>query len=203
MNAGIGTENDAAASAGGAGSLNAKMRLLTTLLNTLAAGGIATGAVPRITDPVPGTAGHVVKELAITTSGSYAANDIVGGIVEITSANFASGRPVMLESLQINDADNQSAALQIYFFKETPAGGTYADSGAVTWHSSDSARKVGQISVATGDYLSIGNDCSANLSGLNQMLPVTATSLFMLMIATGTPNIANGALTLKVGLRHL
>lgn len=159
-------------------------------------------AVTSVTNPVPGTTGHVISEVAVTTDGAYAANDIVGGILTMTTVNFASTRPVLLRSLQINDKGNNSAALHIYFFKATPAGGTYTNNGAVTWDAADSARKVGQISVAAGDWISDGSQCSVNISGIDQLLALSGTSLFALIIATGTPTFANGDLTLKVGLEQ-
>lgn len=157
-------------------------------------------ALTTITNPVPTTSGSVVKEVAVTTDGAYAANDIVGGILTIATANFATTRPVLLKSLQVNDKGNNSAALHIYFFKETPSGGTYTNNGPVTWDAADSARIVGQVSIATGDWLSDGADCMVNIGGIDNLMPLTATSLFALIIAPGTPTFANGDLTLKIGL---
>lgn len=135
--------------------------------------------------------------VAVTTSGAYANGDVVGGIITLPTVNYASGRRVVLRSMQLNDRGNAKPPLNIYFFKVTPAGGTYTDNAALVWDAADSARKVGQTFVVAGDYISDASQASANI-GPDEKLAVTGTSLFMLMIVQAAKTINNGDLTLQL-----
>lgn len=146
--------------------------------------------MPANTAPYPNS-----QPIAVTTSGAYASGDVVGGIIELKTVNFASGRRVVLTSFQINDKGGAAPALTIYFFKSTPTGGTYTDNSPLVWGSGDSALKVGQLSILTANYLTDASQSSQNLGGLDLKMPVSATSLFMLIVAEGSPTIANGNLT--------
>lgn len=152
------------------------------LLNTPVIGGIGAAQ--------PGS-----QALSITTSGAYVAGDGVGGIISMTTVNFSTGRRVRLRSVQINDKGNAQAALDIYFFKATPAAGTYTDNSPLVWGAGDSANKVGQLKVQTGDWVSDGSQCSVNY-GLDMKMAVAATTLFMLIVLpTGSaPTFTNGNL---------
>lgn len=155
-------------------------------------GGGVVPALPSI--PVANS-----QAVAVTTSGaSYVAGDVVGGIISLTTVNLASGRRVSLKSLQVNDKGGVAPALHLYFFKATPSGGTYTDNAQLVWGSGDSANKVGQFNVATADYLTDISQSSANYSGLTMDLPVSATTLFVLIVSQGSYTITNGNLTLDL-----
>lgn len=146
----------------------------------------------------------VTKTVAVTTSGAgYVAGDVVGGIISLTTANYATTRNVILHALQVSFAANIAPALQIYFFNATPSGGTYTDNSALVWGAGDSAKKVGQISVLAADYLSANNQQSVNYSGLDMMMDIAATTLFVLVVAQGSYTIANGEMGLKFNLEQL
>lgn len=159
----------------------------------LLAAGVITG------DWTPGaTATTVSKVVAPTTNGAYAAGDVVGGIISIPAVNSLTGRRVTLKSLQINDKGNNSALLNIYFFKATPAAGTYTNNAALVWGGGDSANKVGQVSVLAADWLSDGSQCSVNFSAMGMDMQVAATTLFMIIVAVGAPTFAAGDLTMNM-----
>ncbi len=135
----------------------------------------------------------ISKSVAVTTSGAgYVTGRGVGGIISLASVNNVAGRRVTLNSVQINDKDNNSAILDVYFFKATPAAGTYTDNVALVWGTGDSANKVGQLSTVAADWLSDGSQCSANYSAIGQCLPVNATTLFVLIVAKGSYTFTNG-----------
>jgi hypothetical protein len=142
---------------------------------------------------------NLSKMIAVTTSGAYAAGDVIGGIVAIPFTP-RSGRRVTLRSVQINDKNGNSSPLNLYFFKDTPAAGTYTDNSALAWGAGDSANKVGQVKVAAGDYLVDASQSSVNLSSLNVKMPVLASTLYLLIVApTGsTPTYTNGNLVLDL-----
>lgn len=147
-----------------------------------------------VTNKTPYTAEVTVT---VDNGNAYAANDIVGGIIEITTVNLSTGRRVKLKSIQVNDRSNEAADLHLLFFKSTPSGGTYADNGAPTWHADDSAKKVGQVQVLTADYLVDGGVASANIGcGDGIRMKPAATSLFLVITTQDAPTWATGDLSL-------
>lgn len=162
-----------------------------------------SGSVTATITPTPangvGYAQPASKAVAVTTSGAYAEGDGVGGIISVTTVNYATGRRVTLRSIQINDKDGNSLPLDLYFFKATPAAGTYTDNAALAWGTGDSANKVGQLKVAAGDWVKDGGQSAVNF-GLTLKMPVAATTLFLLIVCpTGSaPTFTNGGLTINM-----
>lgn len=148
-----------------------------------------------------GAGRSVVKEVTVTTSGAnYADGDCVGGIIEVTSVNYATGRPIRLRSIQVNDADGGGISMTVYFFKSTPSGGTYTDNSALAWAAGDSAKKVGQVSLPQASWVTDDQESSIGLGGLDQIMTISATSLFMIIVANAAATLTNGNLTVKLGL---
>ena len=141
----------------------------------------------------------ISKTVTPTTSGAnYASGDVVGGIQSITTVNYASGRRVALKSVQINDKNGNAIAMDIYFFKATPSGGTYTDNAALAWGTGDSANKVGQLAVAAADWLTDNSQSSVNYSNMDMKLLISSTTLFMLIIPKAAATFTNGNLTMQL-----
>lgn len=141
------------------------------------------------------------QAVAVTTSGAnYASGDCVGGIISLTTVNSATGRRVVLKSVQVNDKDGNAIAIEIYFFKATPAAGTYTDNAALAWGTGDSANKVGQLSILAADWLTTNSQSSVNIGDLSMKMAVAATTLFMLIVAKGAATFTNGNLKLQLEL---
>lgn len=142
-------------------------------------------------------AGSSSQPIAITTSGAnYASGDVIGGIIELTYVNLESGRPVALRSLTLRDKNGNAIAMEIYFFKATPTGGTYTDNGAIAWGSGDAANCVGTLAVAAADWLTSNSMSFVNYSGLGMKMPITGTSLFAIILAKGAATLTDGNFTL-------
>ncbi len=120
---------------------------------------------------------------------AYGANDIVGGIQTIANWARISGGGAKLKALSVYTADGEVFEFSILFFSATPAGGTYADNGAVTWAAGDAALYLGKVTVATANYVTLGGDSMATVS-CDLPLNIAATSLFALIFATATPTFA-------------
>lgn len=156
---------------------------------------------PGKSDPLNdgvGAAQVNTQAVAVTTSGAYADGDVVGGILSLTTVNYASGRRVALRSVQINNKDGNAPELRVYFFKATPSGGTYTDNSALAWGSGDSANKVGQFKIATTDWLTDGSQSSVNVSNLGMKMTVSATTLFALIVIRTAVTLTNGQFTLQL-----
>lgn len=178
---------------------------LASLAGTSLAAPDASGY--QITDPMKldptndgiGASKVNTQSVAVTTSGAgYVASDVVGGIISLATVNFATTRRVTLRSVQVNDKNGNAIGLNIYFFKATPASGTYTDNGNISWGTGDSANKVGQVKIAASDWLTDNSQSSVNVGNLNEKMSVSATTLFMLIVAQGGATFTNGNLTMEL-----
>ena len=72
---------------------------------------------------------HQILRPTITLSASpdYSANDVVGGIITLTSVAARDADEVVLRSVVLKDAGGQAPALTLLFFRATPSGGTYTE----------------------------------------------------------------------------
>lgn len=128
----------------------------------------------------------------ISASPDYSVGDVIGGIQTIALANFASGLPTKLQSLAVIDKTGASPQFTVLLFKATPAGGTYTDNAALVIDASDLADFVGMVKVVAADWtIPVAGSGVAAIGGIGQILPVTATSLFALIIADATYNAAS------------
>lgn len=161
-------------------------------------------------NPLPTTgnlaaAGYAsVPTITISASPNYDAADIAGGIISLTTVNNSTGRPVKLTSMTLTDDGNQGPALTFMFFKATPAAGTYTDNEALVWGAGDLANLVGVVRVLAADWITVVSEKILNLGDIGQIMPVAATTLFMLIHVDATWN-AGGTADLKItfGFEHM
>lgn len=177
--------------AGGAGAVGATVQRVVLATDT---------TVP--TDPVNsgiGAARASSQAIAVTTSGAgYVATDCVGGIISLTTVNYASGRRVNLRSVCIKEKGGAAPSLHIEFYKATPSAGTYTDNSALVRGSGDSANRVGTLNVQSSDYLTDITETTVTYNDINMKMPVAATTLFMLIISQGSYTLTNGNLTINL-----
>lgn len=120
---------------------------------------------------------------------AYAIGDNVGTlpagtILKIPAVNRLPGRPVKLVSVDVTENGSASApAFEILFFRSRPVGGTYTDNSAFAWGAEDYKRKCGHVSVVAGDFKTLGSKHSATLGGIDQVLAVDETDLYLLIVA--------------------
>ncbi len=137
--------------------------------------------------------------VAVTTSGAgYIAGDCIGGIIPLTLVNYGAGRQVSLKSFTVSDKGGVAPALRMYFFKVTPVGGTYTDNAPVVWGATDAANKIGVVDILTTNYVTDASQSAVNFSSLDMNLPVTATTLFLLLVAEGSYTLAASTLFLDL-----
>lgn len=138
---------------------------------------------------------------AITTSASpaYSIGDVVGGKITLTNAVRVSGGSGVLQSLLVKDTTNQKAALTILIFNADPSNGTYTDNGAITLNATDATFIIRKINVAASDYETVGTTAIADISAINKTVKAASgTSLFALIVTTGTPTYGANATSLYV-----
>lgn len=145
-------------------------------------------------------------QVTVTTSASpdYSVLDIIGGIIEFPTVNSVSGRPVKVTSLSGWDKTGLAPAFTLMLFKATP-GGTTTDNGGWTPAAGDDALFVGAIKIVAGDwYIPLSGKGVFTKGDVGQIQPVTATSLFGLIIADSTWNAASTSdLILTLGVEQV
>ena len=158
---------------------------------------VRAGNTVQITDaegnPVGASAGLFVHTLTPTldTAVNYAAGDGVGGIQTIAGAVEVAGGQLELKSVHVRDKAGQAPALRLYFFAATPAAGTYTDNAPLVWGANDAANQVGLVDIAAANYITVAGVSAQTLSAIGQVHTVTATSLFVLIVANGAYNAAS------------
>ncbi len=201
-----GATADTAATAGGTGTISAKLRLMTTQLGTLATSlvnlltGIILAAGEAHIGSVGGNTSLISPTVTVSTTPAYTAGDVVGGILTLTNAMRTSGGTGILESIFINDASNQKAALDIYIFDSNPAAGTYTDNAAVVF-STDLTKLIARIPVAAADYVTNNSQATAHEKAIGAIMKASGSAnLFAVIVTSGTPTYAaTTAITIRFG----
>lgn len=128
----------------------------------------------------------------LVPSVAYTSGDVVGGIMAIPRP-FNDMKNGVLKSLTVKDADNQKAAMTVLLFDQLPTG-TYTDNGAFAWGTGDFAKCIGQVQVATADYVTVNGKAIADEDLARVIQDATAsvvqgadTNLWAIAVTTGTP----------------
>ncbi len=153
-------------------------------------GGVKTSAVKEVLSITP----------TINTV-QYTAGDAVGG-KQTLAAGLAAGLPVQLDSIVVQDVSNQKAALTVLFFDADPAAATITNNNAFAFVT-DMAKCIGRSNIAAADYETIDSQAVATIRNLGMILkPVASTLYAVVMLTSGTPTYAVGALTFKYGFKQ-
>jgi hypothetical protein len=88
----------------------------------------------------------------LTTSGSYAAGDVIGGLLTLATGTRPGGT---LRNLLLIDAANNGAALNLWLFSKAPS--TFADNAAFAPSANDLTKLIGVVQIAATDYLTVNS----------------------------------------------
>jgi hypothetical protein len=132
---------------------------------------------------------------------AYAANDVVGGKLTLANAVRVAGGTSILQSVRVMDRANQKAALQIVFFDADPTNATLTNDTQVDLSAGshgDFPKIAELVVVAAADYVTIDNSGTdyaiAALPALARPIKAaTGTTLYAVVITTGTPTYGNAA----------
>lgn len=129
---------------------------------------------------------------------AYAAGDYLADRLELTRVSRVAGLAVVLQSLTVIDVDDQGAAFDVLLFSQSFTAGTKNNAWAVT-DAEMVAGFQGGLRIAAADYVDLGGNRVATLSGLGLVLQPAATSLFVGTISQGSPTYTAAGLTLIFG----
>ena len=138
---------------------------------------------------------RIITASPVVSTTAYAANDVVGGVVSLGPVVI----PTKLQSVTVIDRSAQAAALEIVLFEKLPTASTLTDNAAPVLAAAEVGNIVARVPVAAADNAAaIGRVRVATHANLQRF--VKGTSLSAVLVTSGTPTYALGALTLKFGL---
>ena len=138
---------------------------------------------------------RIIARTPTVSTTAYAANDVVGTRMQLGPTDA----PAKLTSITVIDRSAQAAALEVIFFEKNPSVSTLNDNAAPTLNATEVGTIVARVPVAAADYAAAINGVRvANVSNLNRI--VKGSNLTAVLVTSGTPTYALGALTLKFGI---
>lgn len=98
----------------------------------------------------------VFTAVPTTAAGAYAAGDVVGTLMTITSAALVSGGSGVIENIVINDKANVISNLDLVLFSANPSASTFTDNAAYTVNAADwdkimAAANIDNVYAAAGN----------------------------------------------------
>lgn len=158
--------------------------------------GVGTDANPYVLGV--GQSNIIVAVTPVLDTGVFQDGDSMCPIVEVASAVRSSGGCAILQSIVVNDKDDQGVAFDIYLF----AASVTLPTPNAAWDVSDAdmAQCLGFVQIATGDYLDAGANRQATKANLGIMVaPTTGTSLYLALRSRGAGTYTASGVTLKLG----
>src|SRR5690349_16334679 len=107
------------------------------------------------------------------TAGAYSAGDVVGGLLTFAVGSSFAGGNILIRHLTIGDADNEKAAMDLWFFNAAPT--VIADNGAFSTVTDAEIRDtcVFHITVNASDYTTAGSNALGEKKDINRSLALT------------------------------
>lgn len=162
------------------------------------------GYAAKPSDPVERAVDFTVPEtfdvVLSTDTSAYVAGDVLADTQLLGTIMSASGQSRILYSVKLTDADDQGAALDLYFLSSSVSMGTENSAPSI---SDANAREIlGFVSVAASDWKDLGGVRVANPTIPPIILTAAATSrdIYLAAITQGTPTHTASGLSVKVGV---
>lgn len=147
---------------------------------------------------------RIIDVTMTTDTAAYANGDLIADTQEIANFFRDKGVPAKLQSLTVIDPDDQGAAFTVVFSQASTSFGS--ENSAPNIADADALNVLGQVTLTASDYVDIGGAKVGTLRDLNLVLaPVdnTTKSLYAaIVITTGTPTFAGGAIKLRLGVEY-
>lgn len=143
----------------------------------------------------------VIDATLVLDTSIYADGDVLSVIAELASFFPNQGGVRLVESLIVIDEDDQGVGFDLLFFNATATLGTINTAPSIS--DADARKIIGKVSVVASDYIDLGGNRIACLSGINQVLKAAsgATSVWIATITrSGTPTYTASGLKLKIGV---
>lgn len=129
----------------------------------------------------------------------YSAGDCVGGVLTFGSV-FGAEQTAVLIGVTVKENGSQKPGLRIYLFDRLPLG-TYTDNAAVSWTAGDMAGLIDIINITEDtDYTLVASRAICTKEVTRVVSALAGSSLYAIVVATGTPTLAANALEIALQL---
>ena len=125
----------------------------------------------------------------------FSAKDVVGGKLTIAGAVRVAGGKGKITGLKLVDASKENAGLLVFIFGADLAG-TYADNSAEAVTAADWLKWIGTVKIIATDYEEMANASLVDLGFEMDVKAAVGTTVYALVITTGTPTYGANALQL-------
>lgn len=144
--------------------------------------------------------GDVLDVTLSLDTAAYAAGDVLADTQEIASAFRIAGGKALIQSITLNDKDDQKQGLRLLFLRSAKSLGTENDAPNIS--DDDADEILGSVDVSAGDYLDIGGCSIVSRNGIGMLVKaaVGSTSLYVAAISNGTGTYSANGITLKIGV---
>lgn len=131
----------------------------------------------------------------------YAAGDVLAATQEVAGAVRFPGGTGILQSIQILDEDDQTAAaMTVYIFQSNVALGT--ENAAISITDANARELLGVIAIASTDWVDLINSKVAQKNNLGIAVKAEddSTSLYIALSTAGTPTQTASGITARLGI---
>jgi hypothetical protein len=146
----------------------------------------------------------VSPTITISATPDYSVADCIGGIITLSNVISVANGVSKFDSLSISDKSGTAPQFSMYFFKDTPTGGTYTDNLPIVWGANDASNFLGRINVGALDYKTISGVSFATLLVIGQLQTSVNTNVYVI-ISADSPYNANSTsdLTIRFGYEKM
>lgn len=157
---------------------------------------------PGTTNGVVATSPNDVLDLTFSLDTSaYASGDLLADTQEIANFFRTPGGTVYVTDIVVQDADNQTGAMDIVFLDANQSLGT--ENSAPNISDANMAKILGHVPITAADYCGLGGCAVATVRGVNKMLKAAAgaTSVWVAAISRDAKTYSAAGLKLKIGVQ--
>jgi hypothetical protein len=131
---------------------------------------------------------------------AYASADVLAATQELANAVRVSAGTGIIQSIRLNDKDDQGGALELVFLKTNVALGT--ENAAVSITDANADQIIGIVKVASSDYVDVGGAQIVTKTNVGLAIEAAAgaTSIYVAAISRDTKTYTAAGITLMIGI---
>jgi hypothetical protein len=145
---------------------------------------------------VGGTGTFVDVVLSLDDGGAYASGDVLAATQEVASALRVAGGTGHIQTIVVQDDDDQAGALDLIFLDQNTSIGT--ENSAISMADNDDI--LGSVEVVAGDYVDMVNSQHATKTNVGIMISSATTSIWMAAASRDTKSYSTSGITVRLGI---
>lgn len=145
---------------------------------------------------------HVFKSVTLSLDTSaYTAGDVLADTQEVADVLPVSGGAARLDTIVLEDKDDQTAAdINLFFFSENVSLGTENSAPSIT--DANAAKLLGIVTVPSANFVDVGGAKIATVRNVGLLVKAaTGKSIFVAATCAGTPTQTASGIVLNLGFK--